>query len=240
MSLRSWLSNQWKWHVRPRWECVASGICSMRVKVRATGERNVIRVGCCSRPSSVVVGGDSNTVEIAPEARVGQLTLFVHGSGNRVTIGRGRFEFLEIHIHGDGCELVLESPVYISNACLVIPESNTGIRIGAYSMLATGIEIRTGDGHGIFDRETRERVNAGASVRIGRHVWLANRVNVMKGVQIADDVVVGSGSMVTSSLTESHAIYAGFPARQIRTGVTWNWSSNEFPDTPTAWERGQP
>jgi acetyltransferase-like isoleucine patch superfamily enzyme len=53
-------------------------------------------------------------------------------------------------------------------------------------------------------------------VSIGDRVWLAARVIVMPGVRLSDDLIVGAGSVVTTSLSDSGHIYAGAPARRIR------------------------
>lgn len=55
----------------------------------------------------------------------------------------------------------------------------------------------------------------GASIVIGRNVWLGAHVIVLPGVTIGDNAVIGAGSVVTSPVAESE-IWAGVPARRIR------------------------
>ena len=60
-------------------------------------------------------------------------------------------EGLSVYFTGDGCSLYIGQGSYISGAVFILAESNTQIRIGESCMFAGGIEIRTGDSHGIFD-----------------------------------------------------------------------------------------
>lgn len=53
-------------------------------------------------------------------------------------------------------------------------------------------------------------------VTIGNSVWLGLNVTILPGVEIADGVVVGAGSVVTRSITEPDIVVAGNPARRLR------------------------
>lgn len=50
---------------------------------------------------------------------------------------------------------------------------------------------------------------------VGARAWLGARVILLPGVMLGADVIVGSGSVVTKSLT-AKATYAGTPARHLR------------------------
>ena len=52
-------------------------------------------------------------------------------------------------------------------------------------------------------------------VRIGNRVWIGGNTVINPGVTIGDDVVIGSGSVVTKNI-ESGVVAAGNPARVIR------------------------
>lgn len=55
-----------------------------------------------------------------------------------------------------------------------------------------------------------------APIQIGEQAWVAADVYVAPGMQIADGAVVGARSVVTRSLTEPWAVYAGHPARKLK------------------------
>jgi len=152
-------------------------------------------------------------------------------SGNRIEISTGvRIESLKIWFRGSGSTCVIAPGTYISGARLMLAESGTRIDIGAKCMIAQGVEIRTGDSHGIFDLATRERINSGKDFRIGSNVWLANGVLVLKGAFVPDGCVVGSRSVVTKPFSEANAVYAGNPARLARSNAGWSWHLDRFPE----------
>ncbi len=88
-------------------------------------------------------------------------------------------------------------------------------------MFSSGIIISTTDYHSVISKDDGVRVNDSKDIVIGNHVWLGRNVCVLKGVTIADDIVVGMGSMVSRSLELEHSVYAGSPARRIKSDVTW-------------------
>ena len=53
------------------------------------------------------------------------------------------------------------------------------------------------------------------------HVWIGAHVKIFKGVKIADDVIIGNSAVVTGSIDMSHCVIGGFPAKIIKTNVTW-------------------
>lgn len=94
--------------------------------------------------------------------------------------------------------------------------------VGADCMFSSGIYISVSDFHTIVSLTDGDRINKGKDITIGNHVWLGRDVKVLKGVSIADDSIVGIGSIVTKSLTESNSIYVGAPAKLVKKGVDWN------------------
>ena len=52
-------------------------------------------------------------------------------------------------------------------------------------------------------------------ISIGRGCWIGQNVTVLPGVTLGDNVIVGAGSIVTSSFP-SNVIIAGSPAKVIK------------------------
>ncbi len=88
------------------------------------------------------------------------------------------------------------------------------IAIGDGSLLAEYVTLHDHDhrhqGAGSLDRQGW----ASAPIVIGEEVWLAAKVSVMKGVEIAPHAVVGANAVVSRSLPE-RGVYAGVPAKRI-------------------------
>jgi len=102
------------------------------------------------------------------------------------------------------------------------------VNINEECMFSKNILIRPSDGHSIFDSKTGETLNHAKSISIGRHTWIAGDVTVFKGANIADDCIIGHGSIVTKPCETPNSIYAGIPAKFIKTGINWK---REAPDT---------
>ena len=188
------------------------------------GQRNTVECPRVSGTASLVIAGDDNEIAIDPGATLGTLTVNISGNGNRLIVAEGvRLESLNLWVQGTGSTCIIGPGTYISSANLMLAESGTRIDIGSKCMIASGIEIRTGDSHGIFDLASRERINPGQDIRIGSNVWLTNGVLVLKGADIPDGSVVGARSVVTKPLEEKNAAYAGNPARLVRSNIIWSW-----------------
>jgi acetyltransferase-like isoleucine patch superfamily enzyme len=87
-------------------------------------------------------------------------------------------------------------------------------------MLATDIELRTGDSHSIIDLSTNSRINMPASIVIEDHVWIGSKATILKGVQIGANSIVGTGSLITKAVP-SASIVAGIPGKVLKSNVSW-------------------
>ena len=86
-----------------------------------------------------------------------------------------------------------------------------GVHIGENTVITPGVHILTHDyvrGDGTY-RDTR----------IGNNVFIGINSIIIAGVTIADNIIVGSGSIVTKDFLESYCIIAGNPARVIKRNV---------------------
>ena len=70
-------------------------------------------------------------------------------------------------------------------------------------------------GHPIDAEIRNTQLEYGKSIQIGNDVWIGGNAVVIPGVTIGDNVVIGSGSVVTKDIP-SGVIAAGVPCRVIR------------------------
>jgi acetyltransferase-like isoleucine patch superfamily enzyme len=116
--------------------------------------------------------------------------------------------------------------VYIGDDCIISCAEK--IEIGAFTLLAHGVQIFDNDSHPISpvlrERDYQivlgllvgERTDIGrAPIRIGEHVWIGFNATLMKGISIGDRSIVASGSVVTSDVP-ANTIVAGNPARAVK------------------------
>lgn len=138
-----------------------------------------------------------------------------------------------------GAGVTIVSPVNlygckIGDACFVGPfveiqknvEVGSRTRIQSHSFICELVAIGEDCfiGHGVMfindpflaNGPARGRRDLWRETRIGNRVSIGSNATIMP-VCICDDVVIGAGSVVTRSITQS-GIYAGNPARCLRTG----------------------
>jgi acetyltransferase-like isoleucine patch superfamily enzyme len=127
------------------------------------------------------------------------------------------------------------------NQCSFLSQGDENyILVGHDCMMSTGVHIRNSDSHSIYSYDNNLRINQDMPVIIGDHCWIGRNVILGKGVNVADDIVIGQASLVAKSLTEMHAIYAGIPAKKLKNNTTWDRSrsvnttmiSNTLADRP--------
>ena len=150
-----------------------------------------------------------------------------HVHGGRHALFRGRSPAITNRGHLTlGDHLDLAGPVRLTvqpGASLTIGRGgfiNGGTAIAAARSVRIGDDCLLGEGVSILDTDFHpvhaDTPVAVAPVVIGRNVWLANHVTVLRGVTIGDHAVVGAGAVVTHDLP-ARAIAAGNPARVVGT-----------------------
>jgi acetyltransferase-like isoleucine patch superfamily enzyme len=199
------------------------------------GERNATEFEeMAFPPRKIEIKGNGNRLKLHPSANLSGFSIFIRGDNNVISVGRNcRLRGLA-NIIGKKSALVVMRDTTTETVRFSIG-GRSKISIGIDCQLSRNIEIRCTDEHPIYDLDTREEINAARDVSIGDHVWIGEGVRVVKGVMIASGSIIGTGSMVTKSLTEANAIYAGSPARKVRSRVAWSrkpgsmdWETADF------------
>lgn len=160
---------------------------------------------------------------------INDMHLFVDVSNNtNITIHPGGQMNLYIYrgtygLYGDA-NLVIEKG-FVSTGQVRINLCNGNpidVTIGRDCLFAGNIDIRTGDYHAIFAKDTGKLLNYDQCVRIGNHVWVASDVFISKGVVISDNSVIGAHSVVTRKFNEGNVIIAGTPAKIVKGNIDWD------------------
>lgn len=98
----------------------------------------------------------------------------------------------------------------------VFLHATNGIVIGDNTTLSYGAMLIT-ESYDLTDWESySNRHHSGAAIIIGKNVWVCAGVTILPGVTIADNIVIGAGSVVTKNLTQDKSLYAGNPAKFIK------------------------
>lgn len=100
-------------------------------------------------------------------------------------------------------------------------EQNKQIKIGNDCMFSREIILRTSDFHAIFDKTSKKLINTGGDIIVGDHVWVAQRVMVLKRSVIPSGCIIGSHSLVNKKFTKENCIIAGSPAKIVKENIEW-------------------
>lgn len=167
------------------------------------------------------IQGTNNTLIIGDGAALNRAKIYIRGRNLRVTVGRNvRFKQGAVSVAGTGTEVSFGDYTTWESGSIVA-SGGEPIIIGADCMFSHDIMIRNDDSHGIFDAATRERINAPKPVIIEDHVWVGNGARVNKGAALGSGMVLAQAS-VLSGKAERRTIYAGVPARPLRSNINWS------------------
>lgn len=93
------------------------------------------------------------------------------------------------------------------------------VTFGNNCLLGWNVNVRDSDGHTVILNDSRKP--SLKSVFVGDNVWIAANVDILKGVSIGQGSVVGYRSCVTKPILEENCLIAGFPAKIIQSGISW-------------------
>jgi acetyltransferase-like isoleucine patch superfamily enzyme len=204
-----------------------------------------------SRENNIKLNGKNNYLDIA-EAILKQCSIDIIGDNNFVSIARGcTLQGVKVVLQGENLKLKIGRSVFIGQGSVLWMENRDGLlEIGEYSSLekvgiavsegkqvtlgkdclvSYEVDIRCSDSHGIFDQQSKQRINHAKDIKIADHVWIGAKSMILKGVTIESGAVVGAGSVVTKSIA-ANAIAVGNPAKTIKTDILWTRSRNDYLD----------
>ena len=191
--------------------------------VRITGDRNCILAGPGAgivAPARVTIEGNDNTIEIGMGTRFTKNSIIrITGSFNRVSFGARCNGNVHLNVPSSGSTFEMgERSTSVGVRCAM--HETARMIIGRDCMVSANVWISVSDMHSLIDLESGERINPGADVVIGDHVWLCTQVSVLKGSTVGSGSTIAAGAIVTGAIPEN-CVTAGIPARVIRRGVTW-------------------
>lgn len=166
------------------------------------------------------VTGNNNSVVIEEGVKINHCNIRVKGNNIKVRIDKN------VELTGcvasifTGCSMSIGADTTMGNGEITVAEE-TSLSIGKDCMFAHGYEVRTSDMHPIYDLKTGQRLNYGAPINIGDHIWLGRDVVILKGVTVSNNVVIGIHSVVSKNIDSPNSIAIGSPARVIRNEVVW-------------------
>ena len=167
------------------------------------------------------VFGVNNRIYIGKNVRLSGLTININSNNNSIHIGDGCAVSGSIIMKiSDGNRIIFGERTSVGGANFICGEGRE-IKFGKDCMIAWGIEFRTTDSHGIFDLNSRDRVNYAGDISIGDHVWIAAHSIILKNSNIKNGCVVALRSVVSGSFPDENCVIAGLPAKIIKNNIYW-------------------
>ena len=108
-----------------------------------------------------------------------------------------------------GYNISLGSDVFLNFNCVILDV--VAVSIGAGTQIGPAVQIYTAD-HPRDPAVRRSGAEFGRPISIGRNVWIGGGAIILPGVTIADDAIIGAGSVVTRDVPQG-ATALGNPAR---------------------------
>ncbi len=216
-----------------RWFSKKSDKISGVVQLRGSNNRVIIIECGIERPLhrnanipglDIIVVGNNNTIKIEMPFNSHNSSIFIMNDGVNIELGRtSAFSNVKIvcrNGHRQVCKIGCDTT--INGAIIELPESS-GLIIGEGCLLSDNIKIWGSDGHSIIDADTMEIINPVMEpIVVGNHVWVGESVIFTKNASVAQDSVVGAGTVCCKKYTEPNVIIAGNPGRIIRKNILWN------------------
>ncbi|HHT9138677.1 MAG TPA: acyltransferase [Candidatus Wunengus sp. YC60] len=113
-----------------------------------------------------------------------------------------------------GGTIKIEESCFIGPFCVLY--GNGGLSIGRYVKIAAHcVIVPSNHNFAEADRFIFEQGVTARGIIIEDDVWIGSDVKILDGVCIRKGCVIGAGAVVTKS-TEPYGVYAGVPARKIR------------------------
>jgi acetyltransferase-like isoleucine patch superfamily enzyme len=144
------------------------------------------------------------------------------GRGLQIQIGkRGRVRFGRFVWIGDGTkirchegEVIIGDKTVLGQECTISAYKH--VRIGEQCVIADRAMFIDFD-HGTVEveRTIREQGIYKRDVDVGSNVWIGYGACVLRGVQVGDNAVIGTNSVVTADVP-ANAVVGGIPAKVIR------------------------
>ncbi len=134
----------------------------------------------------------------------------IYGTNNTIYVGKNvgnpllTNKLLKIQCHGDGNSIFIDMGVTHGNDCSVTVSDGGKIIIGRDCMLSNEVIV----------------FNKGGEIRIGEHVWLGLRSQVLNNVVIGDGSILGACS-IARGFYSNNVVIAGKNGRVIKVDSAW-------------------
>lgn len=189
------------------------------------GKRNsIFHQGNYLKKCKISVFGNDNKILFVKcgRNRLISTNIYINGNNNEIVIGKNNvFINGDIYIEDDNNKVVFGSGNSVCGYTHIAVIEGQSVIFGDGCLFSTDVTFRVGDSHSIMDNNTGKRINPSKSIKIGDRVWFGNKTTILKGIEIGNDSIIATGSVVTKSFVDGNVIIAGNPGKIIKTDIKW-------------------
>lgn len=99
--------------------------------------------------------------------------------------------------------------------------AHNSIFFGDNVLISWGCLFMDTDFHNIYCSKTKKILNISRPIVIGNDVWFGCDCKILKGTNVGNSNVIGSGSLLKKSYESTNSIIAGNPARVVKDDIFW-------------------
>ncbi len=164
--------------------------------------------------------GDNNVVELGENLKLNNSIFCFKSNNNKIKMcsdSKGRYTV--ITYDNDSYFEVGEKT---STCDIAVSLIGNKVIIGKDCMISNRVVI-WGDGHSVLDATTSEVINLPKeTLTVGDHVWIGERVTLLKKAKIPNNCIVGLASVVTKPFSEENCLIVGNPAKICKRNIDWH------------------
>ena len=230
-----------------------NSLTKVNIILRGTNNHIVIDESCTFNNTTINCIGNNN-IQIGERSSFTNVTINCE-SNNQILIGTGNTFLNTIFAFSSNCKFIIQEKNYLKGVSFVLWDSevymgndnsfysgNTELRCHSYTKLiinndtlwSQNIQLVNGDGHSIFDIETKTKINdvsncsdSKKTIYIGNHVWIGKHATLLRGTHLEDGSVVGANALVTKRFP-NNCIISGSPATVKRKNICWCKDNTTF------------
>ncbi len=166
---------------------------------------------------NAIFKGKNNTLKINEDIdKITHISSVFYGDNSVAIVKNGAScEF------ASNCYFEIDRSSYTVRSLIACWDDNAKVIIGKDCAISWDTEFMGADYHTILDNAS-DITNRPKPIIIKDHVWIGNGVKICKGITIAENNIIGMGSVVTKSFLETNCVIAGNPAKIVKRNVNWD------------------
>lgn len=179
------------------------------------------------------VQGKNNTIRIPKiKNQNAKIYINIYGNNNEIIIKEGfglgislTLQIGQDHRNFGECnnsKFFIDEHTSIESMFYVTYNCNATCEIGKGCMISGNVTLFNTDAHPILDNETGKVINKVKGIEIGNHCWIGMNATILKNSKVPDNSIVGYNAVFTGGGKSPNSIYAGNPARLVKTNINWH------------------